>query len=100
MYLLLPDGSTHLLWPLPRLPPQLLRAVAAGQQVLGDLYDTILKEIRARGVPAESETRRWACLARLKDPKTGVCVCGGGARGWFGSVSYLRYACRPVARDA
>jgi hypothetical protein len=82
-----------------RLPPQLLRAVAAGQQVLGDLYDTILKEIRARGEPAESETRLWACLARLKDPKTGVCV-GGGARGWFGSVSYLRYACRPVARDA
>jgi hypothetical protein len=62
---------THPSGTAPRLAPQLLRAVLAGQQVLGDLYDAILKEVRARGQPAESETRLWACLARLKDPKTG-----------------------------
>ncbi len=41
------------------------------QQVLGNLYERVFNSIRARGVPPEDETVLWACLARIRDPKTG-----------------------------
>jgi hypothetical protein len=46
-------------------------AVARGQKVLGALYDRVYDAIRARGAPPPDETVLWACLARLKDPRTG-----------------------------
>jgi hypothetical protein len=42
------------------------------QYVLGSLYERIYDTMRARGVPPAEETVLWACLARLKDPTTGV----------------------------
>lgn len=38
---------------------------------LGRLYDFIYDTLRKRGTPPDSETALWACLLRLKDPKTG-----------------------------
>jgi hypothetical protein len=53
--------------------------VWAAQRSLGALYERIYDTIRARGVPPEEETVLWACLARLKDAKT-----GGWVGGWVG----------------
>lgn len=49
----------------------------AAQRSLGALYERIYDTIRARGVPPEEETVLWACLARLKDGKTGGWVVPG-----------------------
>lgn len=45
--------------------------------MLGALYERIYDTLRGRGVPPPDESVLWACLARLKDPATGVleCVC-------------------------
>ena len=54
------------------LARQWYRAVVRSQGTLGALYSRIYDTIRARGVPPEGESVLWACLARLKDPKTGA----------------------------
>jgi hypothetical protein len=51
-------------------------AVTRCQALLGALYERIYDTIRARGVPPEDESVLWACLARIRDPKTGE---GAGA---------------------
>lgn len=51
--------------------PRHMYQVWHAQQVLGNLYERVYNSIRARGVPPEDETVLWACLARIRDPKTG-----------------------------
>jgi hypothetical protein len=61
--------------PLPPYPQWAL-AVNHAQRALGSLYERIYASIRARGHPPEDESVLWACLARIKDPKTGGCGRG------------------------
>jgi hypothetical protein len=39
--------------------------------VLGDLYNKVYDNIRAKGTPADDDTTLWACFARLRNAKTG-----------------------------
>jgi len=56
--------------------PQWAASVSRSQRLLGALYEKIYDTMRARGVPPDGESVLWACLARIKDPKT-----GGGDKG-------------------
>jgi hypothetical protein len=72
------------------------------QRVLGSLYEKIYDTIRARGVPPEDESVLWACLARLKDPKTGEEEEGAapareGLLGWCSGGPYIGALCETVS---
>jgi hypothetical protein len=76
-----PAGQPHVIDHRPPPPPaacppalqaQWTWSVSHAQRLLGSLYGRIHDTIRARGVPPEDETVLWACLARIKDPKTGA----------------------------
>ena len=73
------------------------RSVWHAQRVLGSLYERIYDNLRARGVPPDDETVLWACLARLKDPKTGAralmaATCPGKGMGGLAQEMRIRPA--------
>jgi cytochrome P450 len=47
------------------------RHVRWSHQVLGDLYNKVYDNIRAKGTPADDDTTLAACFARLTQPSTG-----------------------------
>eukprot|EP00877_Chromochloris_zofingiensis_P012409 jgi/Chrzof1/7421/Cz02g23030.t1 len=76
MNLVLEEANERIKMPLRKIfigmfAPGWSYKVWSAQKVLGGLYERIFNTMRARGVPPAEETVLWACLARLRDPKTG-----------------------------
>ncbi len=54
------------------------------------IWEGWVEEMQARGSVAEADDSMWACLARVRDPSTGVCL---GLFVWCLTLACMMTAC-------